>query len=438
MLGFVLLEELDERNDALFGHGVVDGGAQTANGLMALQVIEARCLGGGDDVGVLLLGGSDEGNVHKGAELGLYGSLEELGLIEEIIQDLGLVLVHLGHGLKTADALQILEDLTAYVDGPAVGGVVEGVVGGMSLIAHVGGHPGGKLRGIADEILTHDDDYHARGADVLLNAAVDHAVIGYVAGLGEEHGALVGNKDLALGVGELLIGGAVDGLILADIDVIGVLADGQIGAIGDIAVVAVLAGCDKVDLAVLLRLGIGLLGPVAGDDVIGNAVLHEVHGDHGELEGRAALDEHYLVVIGDVHEVAKILLGLVNDLLEDLGTVAHLHDAHAGAFIIHEVVTNALKHLLGEDGGTCGEVVNTIVCHDCTPLSCPVAGIFFYLHYNTNKSAINRFFNKNKIYLFSAVPLPAPPPGLRSPARRALLLPGGAPETPPNKIWQIC
>ena len=160
----------------------------------------------------------------------------------------------------------------------------------------------------------------------------------------------------------------MNGLILTDVDVVGIFADGKIGAIGDVGVVAVFAGCNKVDLSVLLCLGVSLLGPVAGYDIIRNAVLHKVHGEHSELEGCAALDEHYLVVIGDTHELTQVSFGLVNDLLEDLGPVAHLHNAHSGTLVVEKVVTDALKNLFGEDGGAGGEVVNTIVFHCRTPL----------------------------------------------------------------------
>ena len=76
-----------------------------------------------------------------------------------------------------------------------------------------------------------------------------------------------------------------------------------------------------------------------------------------------ALNEHYLVVIGDIHELTEVCFSLINDLLEDLGPMAHLHNAHSGTLVIEKVVTNALKNLFGEDGGAGGEVVNTIVFH---------------------------------------------------------------------------
>ena len=62
VLGLELLEEVDQRLSALNGHGVVNARAQTADGLVALEVIVARSLGGGDDFGIQLGGVGDEGD----------------------------------------------------------------------------------------------------------------------------------------------------------------------------------------------------------------------------------------------------------------------------------------------------------------------------------------------------------------------------------------
>ena len=172
---------------------------------------------------------------------------------------------------------------------------------------------------------------------------------------------------MALGVGQLVPGHAVDGLIFADVDVVGILGDIQIGAVGNVSVVLVLAGSGDDDLADLLGFRDGLLGPCAGLDVNGLAVLHEVHGDHGELQRRAALNKQDLIVVGDAHEVAQILLGLVDDLLENRGTVAHFHDAHAAAAVVHHLVADLLQNGLRHHCGTGGEIECTTIFHDSLP-----------------------------------------------------------------------
>ena len=123
---------------------------------------------------------------------------------------------------------------------------------------------------------------------------------------------------MALRVRKLVPCDTVDGLVLADVDVVGVCGDVQVGAIGYVGVVLVLGGGGHYDLTDLLGLGDGLLGPGSGLDVDGLAVLHEVHGNHGELERGSALYEQDLVVVGNSHQVPEVLLGLIDDLLVDL------------------------------------------------------------------------------------------------------------------------
>ena len=220
------------------------------------------------------------------------------------------------------------------------------------------------LQIVADEILADDADDHAGGADVLLHARIDHAIIGNVAGLGEEHRRLVGNKDVSLGVGELLPGNAMDGLVLADIDIVGIFGDVEIGAVGNVCIVLILGGCGNDDLADLLRLGNGLLRPCAGLHIDGLAVLHQVHRDHGELKRCAALNEQDLIVVGNAHQIAKILLGIVDDLLEDGRTVAHFHDAHAASAVVHHFITDLLKDGFRHHRRACGEVEGTSIVHN--------------------------------------------------------------------------
>ncbi len=332
---------------------------------MALEVVKARRLGRRNDRRVLVLVAGDERDVHERAVLLLDGAVEQFGGIEEVIHDLRLLLVALRHGFEAAGAEQVLEDLAADVDRPAVRRVVHGAVVRVRVKAQIDRDL--RVDVLADEVLADDDDRKASRADVLLDAAVDQAVVGHVAGLRKEHRALVGDEDLALGVRKDRVGRAVDRFVLADVDIVRVVVDRQIGAVRNVAVVLIFAGRDDVDLAVLLGFRRGLLGPVAGNDVVEHAVLAEVQRDHGELKRCAALNEQDLVVVRNAHQRAEIRLRLVNDLLEHLAAVGHFHDAHAAAVIVQHLVPDLFQHLNGHRGGTCGEIVNAIVLHLHTP-----------------------------------------------------------------------
>ena len=66
MLSLELGEELHQSLHTLLGHGVIDGGPETAHRLVALQVVEAGLLGGGHHGGIQhkghLGGGEDSEN----------------------------------------------------------------------------------------------------------------------------------------------------------------------------------------------------------------------------------------------------------------------------------------------------------------------------------------------------------------------------------------
>jgi hypothetical protein len=88
---------------------------------------------------------------------------------------------------------------------PHRGGVVHGVVVRHQLVVE---HRGAVGVGLADEVVAHDDDGHAGGADVLLHAAVDDAVPLDVDGLGQVVGGHVRHQRHVAGVGDVLRGRA--------------------------------------------------------------------------------------------------------------------------------------------------------------------------------------------------------------------------------------
>ena len=82
------------------------------------------------------------------------------------------------HSLETAHLLDPLEYLAADVDTIAGRGVVQAVVVCLSFPLEHGGSAGENV--VGDEILADYRDYNTCRSDVLLNAAVDNAVLGNV------------------------------------------------------------------------------------------------------------------------------------------------------------------------------------------------------------------------------------------------------------------
>ena len=214
------------------------------------------------------------------------------------------------------------------------------------------------------QVFLDDDHGEAGGSHVLLSAGVDQAELAHVHGTGENVGGHVADHGHLAGLGDILPLGALDGVVGAVIEVVGLGVQLQLILAGDVDVLLVLGGSGDVHGAVLLGFLHGLVGEVAGNGVISLAGAgQQVQGDHAELHGGAALEEEDLIALGDVHQLAELGLGIVEDLLEHLGAVAHLHNGHAGAIVVGDFRAGALEDLQRKHGGTCGEIENAIVGH---------------------------------------------------------------------------
>ena len=221
---------------------------------------------------------------------------------------------------------------------------------------------------MTQQIVADNGNGHAGRGYILLHTKVDAAVLGHIHGLREDHGAHVRHQRHALHLGHLDVLGAEDGVVLADVDVAGVLIVVDGVHIRDVGKVLVLAGSNDVHLAELGGFLGGEVREVAGDEVIGLAGGHEVQRHHGELLGGTALEEANLVVVGDVHHPAQGGLGVLDDGIEPLAAVAHLHHALTAVAILEQLCLCLLEHLLGQHAGACAEVINS--CHNELSFSC--------------------------------------------------------------------
>jgi hypothetical protein len=117
---------------------------------------------------------------------------------------------------------------------------------------------------------------------------------------------------------------------------------------------------DHVDLAEFLSFGDGLLRPLSGVQIVRfRLAAQQVHGNHGELAGRAALQEQHLVMGGDVEQFAQIGLGLFGDGDEFLAAMAHFHHRHAGTVPVEHLGLGLFQNRLGQHGGTRAKVIWT-------------------------------------------------------------------------------
>ena len=154
--------------------------------------------------------------------------------------------------------------------------------------------------------------------------------------------------------------GAIDGIVLADIHIVTVFSDWQIGAVGNISKVLVGRRGHCVGLAEKLGFLPGFLGKLTGDDVIRHPIAHQVHRHHGKLLAGAALHEQDLVIVRNAHQCPQVRLGFIDDLLVGLGPVAHLHYGHTGAPVVQHFSGGLLQNRLRQNRGTGGKIIDTI------------------------------------------------------------------------------
>ena len=209
-----------------------------------------------------------------------------------------------------------------------------------------------------DEIALCDDERHARGGEVLLCARIDDAELFDVDLAGEDIGRHIGNEG-RLGFGELHIARSEDGVVCADMHIVGVFAEGDLLHIGDIGVRLILGGSDACGVPVNFAFLEGFLREVARDDIVRLPLVHEVEGNSRELLARAALHEDDRIVVGDIQKLAQKRAPLVDDLFELLVAVRDLRDGHPGARKIQKLLLRFLKHFEGQCGRACGKVISS-------------------------------------------------------------------------------
>ena len=118
--------------------------------------------------------------------------------------------------------------------------------------------------------------------------------------------------------------------------VIDVLAESVVVEVGDIGKVFVLAACRNAHVAVLGRFFRGFFGKVARYEIIGFPFFEKIEGNGLELSGRAALNEKYVVIIGNVEKFAEKRDAFVVNGFVNFAAVRRFGYAYAAAFEIDE------------------------------------------------------------------------------------------------------
>ena len=105
---------------------------------------------------------------------------------------------------------------------------------------------------MTEEILSDYHDGKSGGSDVLLGACIDHAEFRDIDRLRENAGRHIGDKRDISGIGDIVKLRAVDGVVEADMDIVGIGTEILALCLRDIGIVPVLRGSDNADVSVLL------------------------------------------------------------------------------------------------------------------------------------------------------------------------------------------
>ena len=353
MLRFENLHGLDERLDAFEGHGIIDGGAETAHGTVPFDAVHAARGGESEEFGFegFVTFGHDEADVHETAVGGVgYGAAEEGIAVDLAVEEFGTLTgatFHLGYAALGFDPTQGLQ---AGEDGHNRGRVEHAALIDVRAVVDDRGQRTGDF---AQDVVAHNDDGHAGHRKVFLRAGVDEGVFLGIDDAREDVARHVGHK--GYGHVEIFVPlGAVDGVVGRDVEVVHIGRHGE--TFGEVGVVRLFRGSDFDDFAEEFGFFEGVFRPSAGVEISGFA-LKEVIRNVAELRGGSAAEEDDTVVFGQLQQLGHEGTGFVDDGLEVGTAVADLHEGEIHSVEIEAGVCGGADDFLGKNGGAGAEIV---------------------------------------------------------------------------------
>ena len=141
----------------------------------ALDTLDSALAGALNEGTVELGRGTAEGDVGNRARRGFRGGCEDLALVEQVVEQRGLLTVDALHSFKPALLLNPAEHLAAHIDAKGVGRVHHRAGVGLAAVAHVAGTRW-QSRPVTYQVVTHNDHGHTGDASVFLSACIDEPV----------------------------------------------------------------------------------------------------------------------------------------------------------------------------------------------------------------------------------------------------------------------
>ena len=116
--------------------------------------------------------------------------------------------------------------------------------------------------------------------------------------------------------------------------------------------------------------------------------------------------------------------------------MAHLHDAHPGAPVVHHLIPDFFQDRLRHSGRSSGKIIRAVVVHCCIPPRIPVerpsspSDIQYNTGWENNQQEVKKNQLTKQIFWAEKKSLIFPEAGKKSPAAGAAAVSSGAPPMP--------
>lgn len=201
-----------------------------------------------------------------------------------------------------------------------------------------------------NQVVPHDGETQSSRSNVLLCARIDHSILGPIDGSGAEVWRHIADKSLTfrnLVIGERTELETLDCLIVAVVHKFCVRVNVPSFRVSHSCILCGFVIGDFVGRAVLLGFLDGSFGPCACRDIVRAllfSIFEQVVADGSKLKWSSALEHKDCEIVRDWKELLKIGAAFFGQCGEGFASMAHLHYAHASAFVVHHLGLG-----LGED-----------------------------------------------------------------------------------------
>ena len=326
---------------------------------MSGQSYESSLLGFGEEFLFQFFAGQIEGDIHPrtGRRYGVP-LVKAFAGIDRIIDERRFRFVAGRDRRQAALLFHPLQHQPHQVDAERRRRVIQGVfLGERAVFEH------GRQLGIGggQERFLNDDQRHSRRTEIFLGAGIDHAELADVDRARQDVARHVGNERHVTCIGKFTPLRAKNRIVGSKVHVGGIRFNLYFAEGRNAAVLAGFRAGRFVGFAQFLRFFQCFFRPDACHHIGGLfAGRQKVQRNHRELKTGAALQEQYIIVLGNRHQFAQQRDGLIVHRFVLFAAMAHFHDGHARAPEVEQFRLRFLQHGQRQGRRSCVEVVGPV------------------------------------------------------------------------------